>query len=70
MACSNLLYLQCCSNPSVIIYPCDPTIDGTPNSSFVLGNIYYDDNNLCWSVINIVAADVYCIQVFNTCKYG
>jgi hypothetical protein len=52
MACSNLLYLQCCSNPSVIVYECDPTIDGNLNSSFVLGDIYYDDNNICWSVVN------------------
>jgi hypothetical protein len=55
MACSNSLYLQCCSNPSVIIYECDPTIGGVPNQPFNLGWIYYDNNpggGICWTAIS------------------
>ena len=56
MACSNSLYLQCCSNVAIKIYECDPTIDGTPLSAFTLGDIYYDDNDICWTAINPTVA--------------
>lgn len=53
MSCTNLVNLRCCSNPSVIIRPCTPTVDGVPFSSFVYGNIYYDGNDVCWEAVEL-----------------
>jgi len=56
MSCSNFYVLVCCSNPSVRIKPCTPTVGGVANSTFVPGagpnggNVYRDSNNVCWSV--------------------
>jgi hypothetical protein len=48
MSCPNTLKLRCCSNPTVIIQPCSPKIDGVVWQSFILGNFYSDDNGVCW----------------------
>lgn len=48
-ACSNQIYLKCCSDNTTIIKPCQPTVDGFTNSYFTAGLIYTDDNNVCWS---------------------
>ena len=50
--CSNSIYLKCCSDNSVVIQPCNPTIDATPDTGFTIGNVYYDSNNVCWSATN------------------
>ena len=53
MACVNSVQIRCCSNPSLYWIPgvdtlsC-PNIDGTPNSTFTIGNVYYDANDVCW----------------------
>jgi hypothetical protein len=40
MACSNLVYLICCYDPTRSFLACTPNIDGVPNSSFTPGNTY------------------------------
>jgi hypothetical protein len=56
MPCSNSVYLRCCINPSRVILDCNPTVDGTPFSSFVVGNIYLSNDqvqgNVCWEAIS------------------
>jgi hypothetical protein len=56
MPCSNSVFLRCCVNPSRVILPCNPTVDGTPFSSFVVGDIYLSNDqiqgNVCWEAIS------------------
>ena len=47
----NPFYLQCCSNPAIIVYEPFPTINGIPNSMFTLGTVYFDANNVCWEAV-------------------
>ena len=47
-SCSNSIFLICCSDNSVVIQPCNPTIDTIADSIFVNGDVYYDSNNVCW----------------------
>jgi hypothetical protein len=56
LACSNLVYLQCCSNSSIIIYECFPTINGAVNSAFTIGSTYFDANDVCWVAIEFGVA--------------
>jgi hypothetical protein len=36
----------------VIIRPCTPTVNSISNSTFGVGNVYVDTNNICWTAIN------------------
>ena len=47
----NPFYLQCCSNPAVIVYEPFPTVNGIPNSMFTLGTVYFDANDVCWQAV-------------------
>jgi hypothetical protein len=46
------MYLQCCNDRFTVIKPCSPTVNSTPNSSFLLGVVYVDSNNICWTATN------------------
>lgn len=54
--CTNTVYLQCCGDSSKVILLCNPTVDGVPNSSFTVGDVYTStDQNfgtLCWEAIS------------------
>jgi hypothetical protein len=52
MSCYNTIQLACLSNPTVIIQPCTPVINGIVGSAFVLGNLYYNVNDgINWSAV-------------------
>ena len=44
----NTVFLRCCFDNTIIIRPCTPTIDAVADSEFIVGQIYYDGNNVCW----------------------
>ena len=45
-------YIQCCSNPSIIVFESNPTItNGFPGDQFVVGTVYFDSNDVCWEAI-------------------
>ena len=56
MSCSNFFYLRCCTNPTIVIQPCTPTVNGTSNSTFVVGQTYTTTDGtygtLCWEAFN------------------
>jgi hypothetical protein len=52
IVCSNNLYLVCCGDNTIVIQPCNPTIDSISDTGFTNNNIYYDSNNICWSATN------------------
>lgn len=53
MPCSNIIPLVCCSDPTRAILPCNPTVNGTPNSTFVNGVTYTTTDGfygtICWT---------------------
>jgi SprB repeat len=66
MSCSNSVYLVCCYDPTNSFLACNPTIDGTPNSSFVPGNTYVGQDaingNICYSASSTPVGTVYNLQ--------
>jgi len=56
MSCSNYFYLRCCSDPTIVIQPCTPTVNGTSNSTFVVGETYTTTDGtygtLCWEAFS------------------
>jgi hypothetical protein len=53
VGCSNSMYLVCGCNTSALsgryIKPCNPTVDGIPNSTFVNGQVYQDALGVCYT---------------------
>jgi len=70
MACSNYLYLRCCSNSSVVIQPCTPTVNGTSNSTFTAGQTYTTTDGtygtLCWEAFTTHSGAVYGYTLSNS----
>jgi hypothetical protein len=66
MSCSNSVYLVCCYDPTKSFLACNPTVDGTPNSSFVPGNTYVGQDaingNICYSASSTPVGTVYNLQ--------
>jgi hypothetical protein len=68
--CSNNIYLKCCSDNSVVIQPCNPTIDTIADSFFVDGNVYYDSNDVCWEATNVPTSATTSNTVNSYTSYG
>lgn len=69
MACSNFLYLKCCSDSTIVIQPCTPTVNGTSNSTFVIGQTYTTTDGtygtLCWEAFGTHSGAVYGYNLSN-----
>lgn len=70
MACSNYIYLRCCSDPSIVIQPCTPTVNGTSNSTFTAGQTYTTTDGtygtLCWEAFTTHSGSVYGYTLSNS----
>ena len=69
-SCSNNIYLKCCSDNTVVILPCNPTIDTTPDSVFIDNNIYFDSNNVCWEATSVPVSATTSNTVNSYTSYG
>jgi hypothetical protein len=69
MPCSNSNYLVCCYDPTKSFSVCNPTINGTPNSSFNVGTTYVSldpvNGNICFSASTIPIGTVYNYGITN-----
>jgi uncharacterized protein (DUF2141 family) len=69
MPCSNSNYLVCCYDPTKSFSVCNPTINGTPNSSFNLGTTYVSldpiNGNSCFSASTTPVGTVYNYGITN-----
>ena len=69
-SCSNNIYLKCCSDNTVVILPCNPTIDTIADSIFVDGVVYYDSNDVCWEGTTIPTSATTSNTVNSYTSYG
>ena len=69
MPCSNNIPLVCCSDPTRAILPCNPTVNGTPNSLFIDGGVYTTTDGfygtLCWEADASYTGTIYSYTLSN-----